>query len=84
MCAMDIELECPHCHGWILVAPAELNCCIFRHAVYAATLQPLNPHAPKDTCDALLAAGVLLGCARPFKVAQTPEGTHVAEACEYI
>ena len=52
--------------------------------MYAATMQPLNPHAPKDMCDSLLASGVLLGCARPFRVVTNPDGTLGAIACEYI
>ena len=81
---VDHELQCPHCHGWIVVSQAELNCRIFRHAVYAANMQPLNPHAPKHVCESLLASGVLLGCARPFRVVNNPDGTLSAVACEYI
>jgi hypothetical protein len=81
---MDIELQCPHCQGWIVVARGELNCRIFRHAVYAATLAPLNPHAPKEQCDALLAAGALLGCAGPFQVVDGPDGALTAVVCDYI
>ena len=81
---MDLELQCPHCLEYVLVCKTELNCCIFRHAAYAGTLAPLNPHAPEEVCTRLKAEGVLLGCAKPFRVVLQPDGTYTTEPCGYI
>jgi hypothetical protein len=70
-------VECPHCRG--VVEIAELNCAIFRHAVLKATGKQINPHAPKQVCDTLVAQGAIHGCGRPFKIV---EG--VAVVCDYI
>jgi hypothetical protein len=77
---MDLFLECPHCHGGILVAHSELHCRIFRHGILR-TGEPLDPHAPREVCERLL--GVLLGCGKPFRVEHTVEGER-AVVCEYI
>jgi len=81
---MDLELECPHCGGFILVLRSELNCCIFRHAAFKLSMQPIPPHATLAQCEALIAAGAVLGCAKPFKVVLDADGAARAVACEYI
>ena len=80
----DIYVLCPRCTGCVVVARAQLNCRIFRHAVLKATLQPIHPHAPREMCDALVAADAIVGCAAPFQIVQQPDGTFTAVACDYI
>jgi hypothetical protein len=45
--------------------------------------QPVNPHLPKAICDALVAEGKVLGCAKPFRFFFSPQGNFV-DICEYI
>ena len=45
--------------------------------------EPVNPHLPKSMCDALVAEGKILGCAKPFRLVFTPQGNY-AEICDYI
>lgn len=74
-----VVTQCPHCQGTIIVQRSEINCAIFRHAVYRATLQPINPHAAKVECDQLVEQNQVWGCAKPFRLMND-----VAVACEYI
>ncbi len=68
---------CPHCGDPIEIL--EVNCAIFRHAWIIETNQQLDPHAPKEVCDRLLAAGFLYGCGKPFRLENGK-----AVACDYI
>jgi len=80
----DLILTCPHCSGIVLVARSDMNCRIFRHAVYASTMQPIPPHASLQECQQLLSSGTILGCAGPFQIIEAPGNTLVAQACPYI
>jgi hypothetical protein len=81
---MEIEVQCPHCQGYVVIALAELNCCIFRHAVYADSYHQIPPHASEAECQALLAQNLVLGCAKPFQVVRAENGDYSAVACDYI
>ena len=74
-----LSLVCPHCGGDVIVHPNELHCKIFRHAVYKANNEQINPHMPKSECDSLAAGGLIHGCGKPFKVENNQ-----AVACDYI
>jgi hypothetical protein len=74
---------CPHCEGSVIVHQQELNCRIFRHGVYQATMQQMNPHTPKEECDQLVATGQIVGCGKPFQVVEQ-DGQLVAVICGYI
>lgn len=80
----EVFVECPHCGGGVLVALAELNCRIFRHAVFKTTGQPIPPHASEVACKTLIARGLVEGCAKPFKIVEDAPAQHRAEACPYI
>lgn len=71
---------CPHCHGTIMVHHAELNCRIFRHGVYRNSNQPIPPHASKQECERLIAAKLIEGCGKPFRITDSME----AVECDYI
>lgn len=80
-------IACPHCGEMIEII--ELNCCIFRHAVYKHNLEQMNPHAPREECERAYATGAIYGCGRPFRIVVTDvwqEGgtRYVAEICDYI
>lgn len=57
-------IECPHCH--LLVWIEEINCRIFRHAVYKHNGEPINPHASEEECTMLVAESKVDGCGKPF------------------
>jgi hypothetical protein len=78
-------IKCPNCFNDIFIYKDEINCHIFRHAVFKDTLQNINPHTPKDECDRLVNAGLVIGCAMPFQIILMDTSTDImAEKCDYI
>lgn len=75
--------NCPHCLGTITVHVSEVNCRIFRHAVYKSTGEPVNPHASQQELNMLLQTNQVYGCAKPFRIVQVGGVGH-AESCDYI
>lgn len=80
---MDIVLECPHCQIFFIVDKKDLNCMIFRHAVFKKNMEPINPHSPKKVCDDLVNKNLVIGCAKPIKIIQNND-TYEAIICDYI
>lgn len=76
--------ECPHCHQYVEVNRNEINCRIFRHAVYKNNMQQINPHASKEECDYLRETDKIYGCAKPFIFNTKNDGNFTVEICEYI
>ena len=74
---------CPHCQEPIQIFKNEMNCKIFRHAVYKNNFHNINPHAPKAVCDNLVNNNLVYGCAKPFRLVNNGSEL-VAEICEYI
>lgn len=79
----SIIVECPHCQNPVVIAKNELNCCIFRHAVYKRDMTPIHPHMSKDQCEKLLKDGLIWGCAKPFRILRNKDHFS-AEICDYI
>jgi hypothetical protein len=79
----SIVFDCPHCFDTVIVNIHEINCGIFRHAVFKDTLEQINPHLPKDLCDKLIEEGRILGCAKPFQIKKIDE-KFMVEICDYI
>ena len=75
----DFIIKCPHCHGQIQISSNQINCKIFRHAVYKHNLEPINPHATQQDCETLVKEEKIYGCGKPFYF----DGTKL-EKCEYI
>lgn len=75
--------KCPYCDIYIQVHKNELNCKIFRHAIYKSNFTQINPHAPKEICDNLVANDLVWGCAKPFMLVANENG-FVVEKCDYI
>lgn len=75
--------ECPHCQGCIQVMHSEINCGIFRHAVFVGTLESVNPHASQQECSRWVEANEVVGCAKPFRVIRGEDGFSI-EPCDYI
>jgi len=59
---------CPHCGGSIIVKQKEMNCRIFRHAVYKKTAKQVNPHMSKRELEILIQKKLIYGCGKPFKI----------------
>lgn len=68
---------CPHCFEPIEIL--ELNCRIFRHAIYKHNYQQIDPHMSQKDCEDLIKQGVVYGCAKPFQILDEK-----AEKCDYI
>ncbi len=73
---------CPHCKEVTIIA--ELNCRIFRHGVFRATFQQMNPHEVKVECDRVFADGLIWGCGKPFYVKGDFSTGLTVEVCDYI
>lgn len=69
-------ITCPHCN--IFIEVVELNCKIFRCAIYKDTFQQVNPHATKEECANAVKRGIY-GCSLPFKIVGD-----IAVKCDYI
>jgi hypothetical protein len=57
---------CPHCQCLIQVPNTQINCTIFRHAVYNHNYKQIPPHSTKEVCDDLFMNGKIFGCGKPF------------------
>lgn len=77
----SILVQCPHCRQDIIIL--ELNCCIFRHAVFKNSMEQIGPHSSKEECEKYLRDDLVYGCAKPFKVINE-NNTYTAVACDYI
>ncbi len=78
----DLFIVCPHCDQACEVV--ELNCRIFRCGIHKTTMQQIDPHAPKEVCDGLVATDQIYGCGKPFQVVEDASGSLVAVKCDYI
>ena len=78
-----LVLTCPHCAEYILIYKNEINCAIFRHAVFKENYMQISPHMPKEQCDSLIMENKVFGCAKPFKIINSNDN-YVAVICEYI
>lgn len=63
--------ECPHCFMMCFVKKKDINCKIFRHAVFKKNLEFVPPHSSKDECDRLVKEDLIYGCGKPFKFTGT-------------
>ena len=74
-------LPCPHCEE--LIEIEQINCGIFRHAIYKSNLQQVHPHLPKNQCDELVYHDQVYGCCKPFKIVKQ-RNDYVLVKCDYI
>ena len=79
-----LYFACPHCHVELIVGKNDINCRIFRHAVYKSSMIPINPHASKVECDYLLENDLVFGCAKPFKLEPKDDSSYTIEKCDYV
>ena len=81
---MDHVFTCLHCQEPFVISHNEFNCRILRHGVYKHNLQPINPHATKEECDALLRDDSIYGCAGPLQIIASAQGSAFEiRICDY-
>lgn len=76
---MEEIIVCPHCKEYIIIQ--EINCGIFRHAIYK-TGEQVDPHLEKNLCFELIKQDKIFGCGKPFRL--IVEDKLTAVVCEYI
>jgi hypothetical protein len=81
---MDLEFECPHCKFMFIVNTTEINCGIFRHAVFSNSMMQINPHETKENCEELIRNNLIYGCAKPIRILKTNDDKYIIEMCDYI
>jgi len=92
MLSGDQIFTCPHCNGMVVVPKGQLNCKIFRHAIYKVTInnnivenKQVDPHATKEYCDYLIENDYVYGCCKPVQIIGVKQdGTLNAMKCDYI
>lgn len=77
----QLIITCPHCDQFIIIS--QLNCKIFRHAVYIDTGIQVHPHLSKNECDTLVLSNKVYGCCKPFGLVMQ-NNAYVAVICDYI
>jgi hypothetical protein len=78
-----IVIQCPHCKDYIYVLKKEINCQIFRHAVYKHNLKPIDPHSSKNVCEILKKQNLIYGCGKPFFLI-IKNNSYTTTLCDYI
>ena len=74
--------DCPHCSSEIAVHIKDLNCQIFRHAIFKDTYRQVDPHLCKEECDKLVRDDKVFGCCLPFEISRQHKGL-IALKCTY-
>ena len=75
--------NCPQCNSEIIVHKNDLQCQIFRHAVYKHNYEQVNPHLTKELCDILIEKDMVYGCCKPFRI-KSINNIMYALICDYI
>jgi hypothetical protein len=80
----ELIVKCPHCNEDVIIA--EVNCAIFRHAIYKHNLQQIDPHTSKEKCDLLIHNNEIYGCGKPFRIKRINIHSNewITEICDYI
>lgn len=78
-----IIILCPHCELYVTILKKDINCAIFRHAIYKDTFQPIDPHSTLEQCEKLLKDGRVYGCCKPFQI-KFFDNIPIATKCNYI
>ena len=74
-------LICPNCKESFIME--KLNCGIFRHAIFIANAEQINPHASKEECEYYINNKLIYGCGRPFRIKMI-NNQYETELCNYI
>ena len=74
--------NCPNCSEEIIVYVHELNCKIFRHAIYKENYQQVDPHLSFKECSQLISLNLVYGCCKPFEIISKNDELYAIK-CEY-
>jgi len=77
-----IVVSCPACSCDMLILEEEINCGIFRHAMFKDG-NFINPHLPKDMMEELITEDKIWGCGGPFMLV-SKDNTYEAIKCDWI
>jgi hypothetical protein len=78
---LNLIINCPHCNEPVIID--ELNCKIFRHAIFKNSGLQINPHATKLECDNYIENNLIFGCGKPFRIIDI-DNKYDIEKCDYI
>lgn len=79
-----IVFPCPHCNLQTSVFKRDINCGIFRHAVWKKNNLPIPPHAKKEAVDNWLKTSIIVGCGKQFKLKLDKDNKPILEKCENL
>ena len=74
-------VTCPHCDKSIIIE--EINFGIFRHGVFKANGQQMEPHSNKTICDEAVEKDLIYGCGKPFQIIMQDTNV-IIQKCDYI
>jgi hypothetical protein len=78
---LNLIINCPNCNETVIID--ELNCKIFRHAIFKNSGLQINPHATKLECDNYIENNLIFGCGKPFRIIDI-DNKYDIEKCDYI
>lgn len=78
---MTLIIDCPHCGEFVFIE--QINCAIFRHAVFKNSLEPIPPHSSQEECERLMIENLILGCGNPFRII-VEQNKYKSIKCDYI
>jgi hypothetical protein len=79
---MEKIITCPNCNNYVIIS--ELNCCIFRCAIYKKTNEQIDPHLSEEKCNILIKNDLIYGCGKPFQIIIQDDETLIVKKCDYI
>jgi hypothetical protein len=62
-----IVTTCPYCQGDVIILEEEINCGIFRHAVFKNG-EGVPPHTPRELMKNMIELDLIFGCGSPFRL----------------
>jgi len=77
----NIIVTCPHCKGYVEII--QINCAIFRHAIFILSGKQIDPHTTKDLCEQYIKDNLIYGCGKPFRIV-IKDNILITEICDYI
>lgn len=75
-----LRYQCPHCKLWTEVHKQDINCKIFRHAVYKKDFKPINPHASLEQVKKI--RNQIIGCGGPHMLVPIND-TWIVKSCSW-
>jgi hypothetical protein len=80
---IELIFKCPNCLDEVIIFENEINCGIFRHAIYKLNGKQIAPHASKEECNELINNNLIYGCAKPFQIIKK-NNEWIIQKCDYI